>query len=343
MGANIEAIADAIRRCKRFVVTAHLSPDGDAEASQLSMAHLLRLADKEAIVVNDEGPPVQYAFLPETEAIAETVPDDFEPDAVIVIDTPRHDKINCGAVREHFDDGDSAPDTLGGSSWSDITTLFVDHHGDAAGVGDHILIDSSACSASSLVYRLMRQLGVEPDVTLATQIVSGILTDTGRFCFEQTNSEAMAIGSEMIDAGVNIARLANELFFKNSYESIKLMGNAISTIEISESGRVATMALIDEPVASDGKPVEIETLPDHTVSIRGVEIGMFFRPTNDGRVRVSARSADEANVNEFAHQFGGGGHRKAAGIRVDGPIEKAREELVNAAEAYLDEHLPSKD
>lgn len=339
---ELKAFSDAIRSRDRFVVSAHLSADGDAVASQLGMAHLLRLLGKDAIVVNDEDVPLQFRFLPESELVQKEVPSDYRPDAVVVIDTPIREKINAGAVRERFEDPQKSPEEageIGGSPWADVTTFFIDHHQRSDPIGEHAYVDPSASAASTIVGRLIDLLDVTPDATIGTHLICGIMSDTGRFSFANTTPESLHIVARMLDTGASIADVATELFYKNPFEAMKVAGEALSSLEVSPSGRVSTMVLVNEAKDEDGQVVEVEDLKNYPVSIRGVEIGMFLRPASNGSIRVSVRSAGDADVNKFADMFGGGGHKKAAGCRLEGSIDEARKTLVEAAEKYLDETL----
>lgn len=342
MVSDLEMISKVIRSKDRFVVTAHLNADGDAIASQLGMAHLLRLAGKDAIVVNDEDVPLQFRFLPEADTVVKEVPKDYKPEAVVVIDTPVREKINAGVVRDRFEEpmkdaGDAGK--IGGSAWTDVTTFFLDHHQRSDTLGDHVYVDASASAAATIVGRLIGILDVTADSTLGTQLICGIMSDTGRFSFANTTAESLQIVAEMLDVGANVADVATELFYRNSFEAMKVTGDALATLEVSPSGRVSTMVLLEEAKDKDGQTVEVEDLKNYPISIRGVEIGMFLRPASNGSVRVSVRSAGDADVNKFADIFGGGGHKKAAGCRVDGSVEEARQKLVEEAEKYLDETL----
>lgn len=342
MVADLEQIAQVIKSNKRFIVTAHLNADGDAIASQLGMARLLTLAGKKAIVVNDEAVPLQFRFLPEADTVKKSVPKNFKVDTVIVIDTPVRDKINAGAVRERFTEPmKSAEDAgvIGGSPWTDVVTIFLDHHQRTDPIGEYTYVDASASAASTIVGRLMDLVGVEPEPIIGTQLICGIMSDTGRFSFANTTPESLHIVARMMEGGAKINDVATELFYKNSFEAMKVTGTALSTLEISKSGRVSTMVLHEEAVDDKGQIVEVEDLKNYPVSIRGVEIGMFLRPKGNSGVRVSVRSAGDADVNKFADIFGGGGHKKAAGCSVDGSIEEARKLLVDAAEKYLDETM----
>jgi bifunctional oligoribonuclease and PAP phosphatase NrnA len=342
MVSDLKTISQVINSKKRFVVSAHLSPDGDAIASQLAMARLLTLMGKEAIIVNDEAVPVQFKFLVEDGDILETVPDDFDPEAVVVIDTPVRDKINCGAIRDRFAEpmkpAEEAGD-IGGRSWTDVVTIFLDHHQRSDTIGDYVYVDPTASAAATIVGRMMTMLDISPEPKIGTHLICGIMSDTGRFSFANTTPESLKIVASMVDSGANISEVATNLFYRNSFESMKVTGTALSTLEISKSGRVSTMVLLEEAVDEHGQTVEVEDLKNYPVSIRGVEIGIFLRPAGGNGVRVSVRATGEADVNKFADQYGGGGHKKAAGCRVDGPIEEARSMLIESAEKYLDETL----
>jgi bifunctional oligoribonuclease and PAP phosphatase NrnA len=338
---DLKTIAEIIKTKERFVVSAHMHADGDAAASQLGIARVLHQIGKEAIVVNDEETPLQFKFLPGVETILQEVPADYKPDTVIIIDTPIRRIINCGDIRKRFLDGKPAEESgeIGGTPWTDIETIFLDHHERSEHCGEHIYVDSKASASATIVGRLMHELDVEPDADIGTAIICGIMSDTGRFSFANTTSESLKLVAEVVDAGANVNNVATELFYRNEFASVWMTGQALSTLKLSESGKVCTMILKEEAVNDQGQPVEPEDLPTYPVTIRGVEIGLFLRPASDGGVRVSLRSAGNADVNRFASLFDGGGHKKAAGCRMPpGHIEDARDTLVAAAEKYLAEN-----
>jgi phosphoesterase RecJ-like protein len=340
MLADLDTICRVIRSKSRFVVSAHMHFDGDAGASQLGIARLLRLAGKEAIVVNDEETPIQFRFLPELDTIKTAIPDDYAPDAVIIIDTPVREHINCGALRRRYAKPVVAAEeagSLGKSPWTDVVTIYLDHHERTDPLGEYSYVDSSASAAAVIVDRLRRRLDIPADPILGTMIICGIMSDTGRFSFANTNAESLRVVADMVDAGANANGVATELYYRNAFDSIRVTGQALSTMELSDNGKVCSMYLSEEPVNAQGSAVEVEDLPNWPVTIRGVEIGIFLRPSADGVVRVSIRSAGDADVNKFASQFGGGGHKKAAGAKLSGPIEEARQTLVQAAAKYLAE------
>ncbi|OQB37693.1 MAG: Bifunctional oligoribonuclease and PAP phosphatase NrnA [Candidatus Latescibacteria bacterium ADurb.Bin168] len=338
MATDLNAISRVIRSKNRFVVSAHMHFDGDAGASQLAMARLLRMAGKEAIVVNDEETPIQFRFLPEIETILTAVPADYAPDAVVIIDTPVRENINCGDIRRRFQKPVVSAEeagTIGKSAWKDVVTIYLDHHERSDPLGEYAYVDPTASAAALIVARLLKALKVPADSTLGTMIVCGIMSDTGRFSFANTTPEALRVVADMMDAGASVNQVATELYYKNSFDSVRVTGQALSTMELSASGKVCSMLIYEEPVNAQGQAIEVEDLPNWPVTIRGVEIGMFLRPGADGTVRVSIRSAGEADVNKFASQFGGGGHKKAAGCKMKIPIEEARRALVAAAEKFL--------
>lgn len=340
MVADLETISRVIKSKNRFIVSAHMHFDGDGGASQLAIAHLLRLAGKEAVVVNDEETPLQFRFLPELDAIRKEIPPDYHPDAVIIIDTPVREHINCGDIRRRYQKPlvpSEEAGTIGGTPWTDVATVFIDHHERSDTIGDYVYVDPKASAAATIVGRLRKLLDVPPDPILGTMIICGIMSDTGRFSFASTSAESLRVIAEMIECGSSVSDVATQLYYRNSFESIKVTGQALSTIAVSPSGKVCTMVLEEEPVSADGSAVETEDLPNYTVSVRGVEIGIFLRPSANREVRVSIRSAGDADVNKFAAQFGGGGHRKAAGCRLKGPVHEARRLLVDAAEKYVAE------
>ena len=216
-------------------------PMATRRASQLGMAHLLRLLGKEAIVVNDEETPLQFRFLPELDTVLREVPEDYKPDAVIVIDTPVRRIINCGAIRKRYENPDIWPDeagSIGGVPWSEVDTIFLDHHERSEHVGEHIYVDSKASASATIVGRLVHELGVKPDASLGTMIICGIMADTGRFSFANTTAESLRLIADMVDAGANVSDVATELYYKNEFASVWMSGQALATLQLSESGKV---------------------------------------------------------------------------------------------------------
>ena len=187
-----------------------------------------------------------------------------------------------------------------------------------------------------MIYNLCKALGVEVTKEIAECIYTALLTDTGSFHFSNTTERTLKIASELVRRGVEPARISQAIFYSHPFSKIRLLGMVLSTIERDETGRLAWIkldrAMMYEAGATDE---DSDGIVNHALSISDVNAVAFFKELTPGVYRVSLRSKGKSNVAKVAESFGGGGHRNAAGCRIDGDYEDVKRRVIEALQAAV--------
>ncbi len=321
---------DAVKRfesvvagARRFVLTTHINPDGDAIGSEIGMACFLRSRGKEVRVVNhDETPPFLHFLL--------------HPDVTVEIHDPAiHDAVIAAADVVLLLDN-SAPDRLGRMERvildSAARVLCVDHHPTRGTPWANDIIDDESCATAALVVELTHACGFTPDRIAAQALYVGLATDTGFFRFNSTTPRAHQIAAQLLTIGVDPARCFQEIYERNPPALTRLLGHALADLRLDAQGAVASIRLTRERIARCGaEGVETAEMTTALLATDGVRMALLFREMEDGRIKVSLRSKGDLDVHRLASRFGGGGHRNASGIVRAGQLAAVEEEVVAAA------------
>ena len=303
--AFLKPVVDEIRAGDRFLLTTHENPDGDALGSLLALHHILRLLDKDSVMflAAKEFPlPVEYRFLPLEEVFHEA-PADLTDRTVVFLD--------CGNI-------DRMP-----VEWltrNDARILNVDHHHDNTRFGDVNLVDTSASSTAEIVYGLAKELGVELTEEIAGALYVGLVTDTGRFMYDNTHPGAHRMAAELIEAGVDVHDTYRRLYERVPIEKLRLVARALEKLErVDACGLALTYITAEDYRATGASEVLTEGIIDHLRGLEGAAVAALVRDKPDGPPRkVSLRSVDErVDVSRIAREKGGGGHERAAGFSTD--------------------------
>lgn len=315
-----EALLQRLRRGRRFVITSHTSPDGDAVGASLGLARLLRGLGKAAWVWFHDPVPPLFAGLPGADRVhvGAEVPSGFpgDFDAAIVLECPTLDRT-----------GLEAP--LG-----ELPLLNIDHHLGNRLYGEVNWVDSAAPAVGEMVHRLAIELHAPFDRDSADLLYLALASDTGGFRFSNTTISAFEAAAALVRAGASPERVTTWLYESQPVAALRLLGEMLPSLELHDDGGVATVALTREMFARAGaEPGDSEGLIDHPRSIAGVVATALFKELPEGRWKVSMRSRGAVDVEQVAQEFGGGGHRNAAGCALDGPLPEARERIVSALAA----------
>jgi phosphoesterase RecJ-like protein len=306
-------VADAIARGRRFVLSSHARPDGDAIGSQLAMAFALDALGKEVTIVNRDPVPGPLAAFPGTARIvvADRVDETF--DAAIIME--------CSSL-----------DRTGVSGLERSPVINVDHHQGNTAYGAVNWFDPAAAACAEMVFDVIVELGVPMSREIATHLYVGILTDTGSFHYSGTSARTFDIARRLVEAGVEPATVARTVFDSNTLGRLKLFGAVLSAIELEHGGRLAVMK-VDQAMAraAGGTYDDTEGLINLPLTVREIRASVFFKELGPAEHRVSLRSKGAIDVAAVAKRFGGGGHKNAAGCSVPGSFAEARAAIVAAA------------
>jgi phosphoesterase RecJ-like protein len=321
----IERVAGEIRSRERFLLTAHEGPDGDALGSLLGMHHLLTQLGKDSVMflAAKEFPlPIEYRFLPLEEVFHEA-PADMADRAAIFLD--------CGNI-------DRMPvDFLAAE---DVFTINVDHHHDNTLFGDVNLVEVDASCTAEIVYELAVLLGARITPEMAAALYVGLVTDTGKFMYENTNARTHRIAADLIEAGVQVDETYRRLYEHVPIEKLRLLSRALEGIQRHCGGGLVLAYITAADYAATGAGEEMtEGVIDHLRSIEGTQVAALVRDLGDrGRAarKVSLRSSGgEVDVSAMARKHGGGGHKRAAGFSTDLELEALVSFLCNEVSAQL--------
>jgi phosphoesterase RecJ-like protein len=213
---------------------------------------------------------------------------------------------------------------------NDKPVLIIDHHATADGLGDVELVDSSAAATGLIVYDLIKYADWRITETIAEALFVTVATDTGWFQFSNTDSRVHRICSELIDAGAKPIEIYHNLYQNFSYSRFKLTVAMLNTLQLHLDGRFATQQISRRDFEQTGAThKDTENLINECRRISTVETAALLVELEDGRIRCSLRSTGGIDVSEIAAKFGGGGHKKAAGTFLPGPLEEAKKTILN--------------
>jgi phosphoesterase RecJ-like protein len=290
-----------------FLVTSHINSDGDSIASSLSMLRILNKLGKRASVILQDVPEDHYDFLDGYECIETAGSPTTLRDRAVVLDCPSFARI--GSARGHMSE--------------DVALLNVDHHKDNALFGASNLV-RDVSSTCELLYHLVVEMGISIDAALAELLYTGILYDTGGFRYSLTTSTTLEAAAALVRQGARLDLVADRLYNSSSLETVKLVGSAIDSLELSHGGRVATLHLSHEDMRR-GDP---EEAVDYGLRVKGVEVTVLLKEEKPKKYRVSLRSRHDIDVSAVAAVFGGGGHARASGCRLEGTGAEVRAALL---------------
>jgi bifunctional oligoribonuclease and PAP phosphatase NrnA len=305
--SDLERVGAELRARDRFLLTAHEGPDGDALGSLLGMHQLLTQLGKDSVMflAAKEFPlPIEYRFLPLEEVFHEP-PADMADRTVVFLDCGNIDRMPVEWL------------TAGGND-----VINIDHHHDNTCFGDFNLVDVDASCTAEIVYDLAVLFGATITKEMASALYVGLITDTGKFMYENTDAHTHRVAADLIEAGVDIDDTYRRLYEHVPIEKLRLVARALEGIRIHCDGRLVVSSITAADYEATGAGEEMtEGVIDHLRSIDGAKIAAVIRDLgNRGRAarKVSLRSSEgDLDVSAIARKHGGGGHKRAAGFSTD--------------------------
>ncbi len=315
---ELEQITSVIRSRARFVLSSHARPDGDSIGSQLAMAYALRELGKDVVIVNSDPAPPPLQQFPGVADIAIARRFDGDADAAIIME--------CGDLAR-----------TGVEGFGRFFVINIDHHPGNTAYGALNWFDASAAACGEMVFDLVRALGVKLTVEIATHIYMAILTDTGSFHYSNISPRTFDICRETLLAGVDPVLVARNIYDSNNMGRLKLFGAVLGGMQIDQSGRVAIVYLDHEIArASGGTYEDTEGLINLPLTVKEIQAVVFFKQIEGEQYRVSMRSKGDVDISAVAKEFGGGGHKNAAGCTVSGGIDALQKQFVEKILAVID-------
>ncbi|GBE01429.1 bifunctional oligoribonuclease and PAP phosphatase NrnA [bacterium BMS3Bbin06] len=330
-------IIELINREERFTVVSHINPEGDALGSAIALAVALDSIGKDVVVFNRDGIPSLYSFLPLSGLVVTGLSDERLKESVTVI-------LDCNSL-----------DRAGLEDAPVSKSVIIDHHVTENNFGDLRWIEPSAPATGVMIYHLIKELNVGFTPEIATNLYTAIAIDTGTFRFENTTSESLRIAADLVDAGARPGSISISLYESWPRERFNLLVRMLNTLELRDLTR-------DSGAGIGGKDRDTITVAITTIThsmfretgtdssntenfsnfprmISDVDISVMLREFEPGKWKASLRSKGDVNVAEVAFRLGGGGHKNAAGFKLEGDIDDVKKRfLATAKKALLDDN-----
>ena len=314
----LSQVVELIETKHTFGITTHIKPDGDGVGSSLGLCWLLRSLGKEAeVIVCGEVPPA-YHSLPGADEILDVSSVNGKYDAIFVIECSDVDRPGIAGLDKQF-------------------TVNIDHHSTSEHFGTINWIDSTASAVGEMIYNLCKAIGGRITKEIAECVYMALVTDTGSFHFPNTSDRTLKVASELIKAGARPAKIGEAVYNNYPWSRIELMRQVLGTVKRDESGRIAslrqTLEMQDSAGAIDGDNNGFVNIP---LAAKDVVAVVYMREVATGKYRCSLRSKGDINVAKVAEKFGGGGHKNASGLGIEGDWDEKEAEIVSALRDAVD-------
>lgn len=310
----------------RYLVSSHVSPDGDNIGSSLSIYKFLKKLGKDIVYVMNDDYPKNLMFLYD-EDIKMTSEDLKEKEGYTVIALDAGDYSRICVDREILENAKGI--------------ICIDHHVTNGDYGFLKYVDTEESSTCELVYNIIMRYEKTTgnkiiDEDIATYLYTGLVTDTGNFQYSNTRESSFIMAAQLLSRGARKNFIIEKLFQNNSVSFYKLLGEALNGLELIQS-QICVISVAKESMDKYGiEYSNIDGITPYTRDIEGVELGIFVKEKEIGEIKVSFRSKNYVDCSKLASEFGGGGHVRAAGCTIkDLDVETAKKLLIEKAVTYL--------
>jgi bifunctional oligoribonuclease and PAP phosphatase NrnA len=324
---EFKKVQDIILEYNNFIITSHVNPDGDSLGCELSLARFLRKLGKSAKIFNHNETPKFYEFLDPQKEITKFKSElhkEFiaNTEVIFIVDTNQSDRLRSleTSVLQ-----------------SNAIKVVIDHHLEAGNFANHYLIDKEATSTAEILYQLFVSINEKLiDHSIAQPLYTAIMTDTGSFRFPRTDTETHQIISELLQHDVDPTEAYSKVYESWSLGRMRLLGEILDSMKTEYGGKLAYIVATQKMFELTGTTeVETDNFTNYPMSVEGVQIGLLFNELEDG-VKISFRSKGNIPVNELAKEFGGGGHKNAAGARLfDVDLHETIKQVITKAKKYI--------
>lgn len=326
MSINWPLFVEIVRAHSRFLLISHVRPDCDALGSELGMCGVLESLGKHVRIVNGQTTPPNLAFIDPQRKIQAigagiTAADLDDVEVILILDTsawaqlgPMTDVIRASKAKK----------------------IVLDHHVSQDDLGAENFKDTTAEATGRLVFDAAAQLGVTLTPEIAAPLFAAVATDTGWFRFGSTSALTMRCAASLIEAGAKPAQIYNALYEQMTVGRLLLIGRTLAATQVEMNGRLAHTRILKEDFTATGAlPSDTEDVINMTLQIGGTEAAVILVEQASGQFKISFRSRCAVDCSKLAEQFGGGGHKAAAGATVDGPFAEAQRRVLDAVKAAM--------
>jgi len=312
----MKKIAEIIKKAEKVSIISHKDPDGDAVGSQLGLALALEKEGKEVYSYNVGEIPEYLFFLPGSRTVKIYNGEDISDSLVIFVDCADRNRP-----------GIQLPEGM---------TINIDHHVSNDNFAKYNYIETKAASTGEIIYKLLREMGIELDKDIATCLYTAVSTDTGSFMYSNTTADTHLIAADLINNGADTDGLRENFFEGVSFKRFKLTKYAYQEVNFACDNLLAWIKIPYSFIGEIGaKEEETEGVVGHIRNIKDVEVALLLKEREDGKIKGSLRSKKMVDVSKIAEIFGGGGHKRAAGFELSGSLEEAEEIVISALKKEL--------
>lgn len=319
---SFQEILAVIKQNETFAILSHIRPDGDAVGSTIALGSTLEMMGKSVTYLNEDGVPDSLSFLKGSEKIILPTDIVLDVDVAIALDCGNKPRLGENALKM----------VANAKLW-----INIDHHKSNPGYGDLNYIDANSPATGQILYQMFKEEGLALTEEARDAIYTAVSTDTGSFQYSGTTAATYEMAADLVRQGLDTGKINEQIYDSFPYRRVALTRELLNTLEISCNGALADWQLTKK-VKRDLNldPDDSEGLIDMIRSIQGVNVALFFEELMDDSIRVSIRAKiGSIDACAIASVFGGGGHTKAAGIRMSGPIAEAREAVIKEAAKHL--------
>ncbi len=311
---NIQAFGDLVERADRILIISHTRPDGDAVGSLIGLGLIVEELGKEVNLVLADGVPKVFHHLPSYDRVFRQAAGVY--DLIVVVDCSDIDRI--GKVLDDYGEPD----------------VNIDHHPTNTRFAGLNLVQDDAVATAEIIYDLAVTLSLPLNQSIAEVLLTGLLTDSLGFRTSNTSPKALRIAAEFQELGADLPFLYRKAMVEKSLEAVKYWGLGLSKINL-EDRLVWTSLSLEDRKKADYTGRDDADLINLLASIKETDISLVFVEQTNGTVKVSWRARPGFDVSKTALEFGGGGHKPAAGAEIKGALERVQEEVIKATRQAL--------
>lgn len=311
---SINEVADVLTKNDFFYILTHQSPDGDTLGSAYALLRSLQKLNKHAKVLCSDKIADKFSYL-----YSEVNIEDFDAKFIVSVDV-------------------ADPALLGDklAVYKDRVDLCIDHHESNKNYADKSFVDPKAAATAEIMYDIIKLLGVDIDIPIASCIYTGISTDTGCFKYQNATARTHKIASELLELGLEAYKINRLMFDTKSKAKIYLEKLVMDTLEFHFNDKCALIYITNDMVEKSGvDDSEVDGFASMPKCVEGVLIGITIRQKGNNIYKVSVRTQDGIKANAICENFGGGGHKAAAGCSIEGELLEVKEKILKVCEEQV--------
>ncbi|OLS01764.1 DHH family phosphoesterase [Tissierella creatinophila] len=317
---NMGKAIDLIKESSNIFIASHINPDGDNIGSSLALALALKKINKNIVVLKSDIIPIDFTFLPGINLIKEY--DDKLDDIDLFITLDCGDINRLGQNKILFENAKK--------------TINIDHHISNTNFGDINIVDSKVTATGELIYYFIKQMEIEIDKDIATNIYTAISTDTGSFKYESVSSDTHRIIADLLDIGIDKSDININLYENMSFTRMKLFIKSLTTLETFNNGKIAVIEVTQEMLKETGASLEdSEGIVSFIKKLSTVEAACILKELEKEDIKISLRTKKYLDASYICNKFDGGGHKRAAGCTIYKGIKEAKELIVKSIQEAM--------